>query len=68
MHKLVARSDDRSVSRADVILLSLPVLFGAVYLLGTLIFQVQAFAVGLAAVACCPLVGDGLFLNPPTDP
>jgi hypothetical protein len=67
MSRRAKRTDEPSPSRADVILFSLPVLFGVVYLLGTLIFQAQTFAIGLAAVACCPLVGDGLFLNPPTE-
>jgi len=67
MRRQVVQTDTFTLSRADVILLSLPVLFGVVYLFGTFLFQVQAFAIGLAALACCPLVGDGLFLNPPTE-
>jgi hypothetical protein len=67
MSRQVVQTGNVALSRPDLILLSLPVLFGVVYLVGTLFFQVQAFAIGLAALACCPLVGDGLFLNPPTE-
>jgi phosphoglycerol transferase MdoB-like AlkP superfamily enzyme len=67
MSRQVVQTGNFALSRADLILLSLPVLFGVVYLVGTLFFQVQAFAIGLAALACCPVVGDGLFLNPPTE-
>lgn len=62
-----ARNTGRELARADLILLSLPVLFIAVYAVAMLFVQAQAVAVGMAALACCPLIGDGLFVNPPTD-
>jgi len=53
-------------ARADLLLASLPVVFGLVYAAAILVAGRHALAVGSAAVACIPLVSDGLFLNPPT--
>jgi len=56
-----------SAARADLLLAGLPVVFGLVYAAGTVAFEGQALAAGVAAVACLPLVSDGLYLNPPTE-
>ena len=53
------------LSRADLILVSVPLLFTGVFAIGTLLFDSLVLAVGAGAAACCPLIGDGLFWHPP---
>jgi len=55
------------LSRADLILLAVPLLFVGGFGVGTLLFERLALAVGAAAVACCPVIGDGLFWHPPVE-
>ena len=55
------------LSRADLILVSVPLLFTVVFAIGTLLFDSLALAVGAGAAACCPVIGDGLFWHPPVE-
>ncbi|MFC5135200.1 MULTISPECIES: hypothetical protein [Haloferacaceae] len=55
------------VSRADLILLCMPLLFLGGYGAGTLAFDARSVAVAIASIACAPLMFDGLFVNPPSD-
>lgn len=56
-----------SLSRADYILFSLPVLFFGTY--GTIRWFVETgtHALAVAAVVCCLIVADGLFVHPPAE-
>ncbi|SDJ94296.1 hypothetical protein SAMN05216226_11292 [Halovenus aranensis] len=56
-----------SLSRADYILLSLPVLFFGIY--GTIraFVETGTHALAVAAVICCLIVADGLFVHPPAE-
>jgi len=55
------------LSRADLILGVVPLLFVGVAGIGTLLVDSRPLAVGVAALACCAVIGDGIYLNPPGD-
>jgi hypothetical protein len=54
-------------SRADLILLCMPLLFLGGYGVGALAFNTWAGATAIAATACVPVMLEGLFVNPPED-
>ncbi|WP_144922592.1 hypothetical protein [Halorubrum salsamenti] len=64
-------AEDRGVdlpeglSRADLILACMPLLFAAGYALGAAAFDAWPAATAVAAVAGCLPMVDGLFWNPP---
>jgi hypothetical protein len=55
------------LDRADVILGGMPVVFFGTSGVGTLAFDAWVVAVCGAALLCCLLVADGLFVHPPSD-
>jgi hypothetical protein len=54
-----------SLSRADYILFSLPVLFLATYSTTRWVTEAGTHALTVAALVCCLIVVDGLFIHPP---
>lgn len=54
-----------SFSRADYILFSLPTLFAGVYGASYWLVQTGTHALAVAALVCCLIVIDGLFVHPP---
>ena len=55
------------LDRADAILGGMPVVFVGASGAGTLAFDAWVVAVCGAALLCCVLVIDGLFVHPPSD-
>jgi len=55
------------LTRADVILTALPLLFVVGYALGVVALDRHTFAVGVGAAACCAAISDGIFWHPPTE-
>ena len=55
------------LDRADAILGGMPVVFFGTSGVGTLAFDAWVVAVCSAALLCCLLVADGLFVHPPSD-
>jgi len=53
------------LSRADLILACMPLLFAAGYILGAAAFDARPAATAIAAIAGCLPMIDGLFRNPP---
>ena len=53
------------LSRADLILACMPLLFAAGYAVGTAAFDAWSAATAVAALAGCLPMVDGLFRNPP---
>jgi len=53
------------LSRADLILACMPLLFAAGYILGAAAFDAWPAATAIAAIAGCLPMIDGLFRNPP---
>lgn len=53
------------LSRADLILACMPLLFAGGYAVGTAAFDAWPAATAVAAVAGCLPMVDGLFRNPP---
>ena len=53
------------LSRADLILACMPLLFAAGYAVGTAAFDAWPAATAVAALAGCLPMVDGLFRNPP---
>jgi hypothetical protein len=56
-----------TLSRADLVLVCMPLLFLGGYAVGALTFDTWTGATASASVACVPLLLEGLFVNPPTD-
>ncbi|MFB6296932.1 MAG: hypothetical protein ABEH56_00265 [Salinirussus sp.] len=56
-----------NVSRADLILVLVPLVFVGVYATGVLAFDGRLAPVACASIACCLLIADGLFWHPPRD-
>lgn len=54
------------LSYPDIVLLALPLLFTVVYGLGLLVGDGHSFSLGLAGLVGAILVGDALFVRPPT--
>lgn len=55
------------LSRADCILLLVPILFVAISGLGFLLVGTKTRVLGAAAVASGVVLADGLYFNPPTN-
>ncbi|WP_435097005.1 hypothetical protein [Halorubrum sp. N11] len=55
----------KQLSRADLILACMPLLFAAGYAFGAAAFDAWPAAVAVAAIAGCLPMVDGLFWNPP---
>ncbi|GAA0526256.1 hypothetical protein SAMN04488066_102124 [Halorubrum aquaticum] len=55
------------LSRADLILVCMPLLFLGGYGVGALAFEGWPAATATASTACVPLMLEGLFVNPPED-
>ena len=55
-----------TLDRADAILAGMPVVFFGTSGVGALAFDAWVVAVCGAALLCCLLVADGLFVHPPS--
>jgi hypothetical protein len=53
------------LSRADLILACMPLLFAVGYVIGVALFDAWPAATAVAAIAGCLPMVDGLFRNPP---
>ncbi len=65
MSALDAAAGPDTLSRADLVLCCLPLLFCAGYLAGAVAFGTRVAAVAVAAAACWPVVADACLLHPP---
>lgn len=54
------------VTRADAILGAMPLVFGGVSGAGVMALDAWTLSIGVAALVCCVLVVDGLFVHPPS--
>ena len=55
-----------ALTHADLVLLLIPLTFGIVYGAGMLATGDWWISTVVASVACCGLIGDGLFWHPPS--
>lgn len=55
------------LSRPDLILAVLPLLFLGIYGIGAVALETRSVAAAVAAIACCLVVADGLFWHSPDD-
>ena len=55
------------MSRADLYLTLLPLVFIGMYGGSSLVLGSRAMRAGIASIACCLVIADGLFLHPPTE-
>ncbi|GAB3412032.1 hypothetical protein GCM10027435_04370 [Haloparvum alkalitolerans] len=65
MRTLDAATVFDTLSRADLVLCCLPLLFAAGYLAGAAAFGTRVAAVAVGAAACWPVVADACLLHPP---
>ena len=66
-HRKAGSNGFGGIERADLILLSIPLAFCAVYLVGSLLARGYTLPVAGASLTAGALVVDGLFWHPPDE-
>lgn len=60
-------SEHTDISRADVLLITIPLVFVGIYTVGMFAVDSRVLRASVASLACCLVIADGLWVHPPEE-